>query len=104
MRPQKFEAVDAIRARHLMIVAELREDDGLASTPIAHLSWWRYQEPLDGLDPVCIFMDVPISSNHGVMGGIRKLYTGNQESDGVVSVAIEDRGGVRGEPGSPGII
>src|SRR6476661_2216682 len=49
-------------------------------------------------------MDVPIRSNHGVMGRIGKLHAGTEEGDGTVKTAIEDRGRVRREPSSPRII
>ncbi len=49
-------------------------------------------------------MELPIRSNHGVMGRIGKLHAGTEEGDGAMKAAIEDRGGVRREPGSPSII
>src|SRR5689334_20350330 len=64
MRSEKFEAVDAAWTRDLMIVTELGED----GVQIALLLWWKRLESLDCLGPVCIFMNVPIRSNHGVMG------------------------------------
>jgi hypothetical protein len=102
-RSEKFDVVDTAGTRDLMIVTELGED-GLALAPIAPLLWWQGLEALDGRGPVCILMDVPISSNHGVMGGRRKLQTGTKEGDGAGSTASEDRGGVRREPGSPSSI
>src|SRR6476620_612722 len=49
-------------------------------------------------------MDMPIRSNHGVMGRIGKLHTGTKEGDGAMKAAIEDRRDARREPGSPNII
>src|SRR5207248_9535652 len=99
-RSEKFEAVDAAGTLDLMIVTEPWED-GLGLAPIASLLWWKCLEALDSFSTVRILMDVPIRSNRGVMGGIGKRHPGTKEGDGTVSVAIEERGGVRSEPRSP---
>src|SRR5579884_3683375 len=52
----------------------------------------------------CIFIDLPISSYHSVMGCVRKLHPGTKKGDGALSTTIEDHGGVRREPRSPGSI
>jgi len=46
-------------------------------------------------------MDVPISSNHSVVGRIMKLNTETKEGDGALIAALQDRGGVRREPDLP---
>src|SRR5437660_2331123 len=99
-RPEKLDVVDTARTLDLMIVTELWED-GLDLASIAHLLCGKGLEALDGPGPVCIFMDVSISRDHGVMGGKGKLCTGTKEGDGAVSATIEDRSGVRREPRSP---
>ena len=84
-----------------MIVTELWEDDGLDRAPMVYLLRGQYIEALDCLGTVCILMDVPIRSYHGVMGRRRKLQTGTKEGNGAEIAAIEDRGGSRSEPRAP---
>jgi hypothetical protein len=57
---EKFEAIDAIWTRDLMIVTELRED-GAQIVRLALLLWRQCLKALDGLGPICILMDVPIN-------------------------------------------
>jgi len=83
-----------------MIVTELWED-GLDLASTAHLSWRQGLESLYCPSTVCILMDVPISSNHSVVGRIMKLNTETKEGDGALIAALQDRGGVRREPDLP---
>jgi hypothetical protein len=71
-----------------MIVTELWEG-GWEITPIAHLVEWQGSESLKGLGTVCILMNVPIRSDHGVMGGKGKRSIGPKEGDGTAMAAIE---------------
>src|ERR1051326_872028 len=99
-RSEKFQAADAARTGDLVVVTELRED-GLKLAATAHLSWGQGLEALDGPGSVSILVDVPIRGNHGVVGCIGELQPGNQEGDGTLITALQDRGRVRSEPGPP---
>jgi len=85
-----------------MIVTELWKDGGLSGVPMFSLLWEERLKSLYCLDMVCILMDVPISSNHGVMGRIGKLETGTKKGDRTEIAAVEDGGGIGSEPCFPG--
>ena len=86
-----------------MIVTELWEGR-LDSAPMAHLLWERGEEALDRFGTTGILMDLPIGGNHGVVGCRGKLNTGTEKGDGALIAALQDRCGVRNEPGFPNSI
>lgn len=74
-RTEKFDVVDATWTVDLMVITELREDC-LKLAPTAHLACGQGLESLNCPSGGRLLIDLPIRSNHGVMGCIRNRTEG----------------------------